>query len=305
MNLKSKQLIIETTNICPYHCEICPRTEYKNKREIMSMDLFKKIIDESIQLGVESYDFCGFGEPLTDKYLLDRFKLIKKLNPDAHIYISTNGFLLNHEKRKIVNNYVTELKISIYGISKYTYEKAHGRIKSYNIAMRNITQFLMNPKRKTYTIGNLTLIDTNNLELQQWIDYFEKLFDEITVWKPHNWAGLRSYRTINPDEQRTCGRPINGSPYIHVNGEVSPCCFDIIGQLSIGNIKEKTLEEIFHSQKYQYLLKKHLDNNFADILCQQCDQTINDHSVLIYSNKNRKVGELTSNKLKLKRDEEK
>ena len=37
--------------------------------------------------------------------------------------------------------------------------------------------------------------------------------------------------------------------------------------------------------------KKHQDNDFSDLICKNCDQTVNDDTVLVYkSNPLRKVG---------------
>ena len=298
MNLKSKQIIIETSNFCPYHCEMCPREKYPNRKEIMDMDLFKKIVDDSIEIGVTSYDFCGFGEPLTDKFLEKRFEYIREANPNSHIYISTNAYLLNDYFRKVVNEYVTEMKISIYGVSKEVYEKIHGKENIFEKAMNNITEFMTMDNRNTYVIGAYTLTSTNEHEMNQWIMKWEHIFDEITVWKSHNWAGLKNYRKIE-GVKRSCGRPINGPPYIHVNGIVSPCCFDIIGLLPLGDMNIDTFEDIYHSLEYDYILSKHMQHDFFGLLCDKCDQTVKDDTVLVYSNKKRSVGELTSNKLEL------
>ena len=73
MQLKNKQIIVETTNMCDAHCVICPREKYKEKRGVMDMKLFKKIIDDAAQYDLESTDTCGFGECFLDGYIFDRF----------------------------------------------------------------------------------------------------------------------------------------------------------------------------------------------------------------------------------------
>jgi len=49
MELKNKHISIETTNLCPAHCTICPREQLTQKLGIMDFDLFKKIIDDAAQ----------------------------------------------------------------------------------------------------------------------------------------------------------------------------------------------------------------------------------------------------------------
>ena len=66
MELRNKQVIIETTNICDAHCVICPREQFKSKLRMMDLGLFKKIIDDAVQYDVDSIDTCGFGEAFLD-----------------------------------------------------------------------------------------------------------------------------------------------------------------------------------------------------------------------------------------------
>ena len=50
-------------------------------------------------------------------------------------------------------------------------------------------------------------------------------------------------------------------------------------------------KEIMNSQEMKKIQKKHQDNDFSDLICKNCDQTVKDDTVLIYkSNPARKVG---------------
>ena len=56
MELRNKQIIMETTNVCDAHCVICPREKFTQKLQAMDMDLFKKIIDDAAQYNLQSID---------------------------------------------------------------------------------------------------------------------------------------------------------------------------------------------------------------------------------------------------------
>lgn len=197
-----------------------------------------------------------------------------------------------------VLKYIDILKISSYGMSKETYESVHrGHIK-YEQSMANIMQ-LLNEKERPYTIGLLVETDLNKDERDEWIRFWEPRLDEVFVWKPHNWVDYRSYREMDRSCQRTCGRPLNGPLYIHVDGTVSPCCWDINKRMVIGDINRQTIYEIIHSEVFAKIRHAHEMNNFSDLICCNCCQTNHRDDVLIYTNKGRQVGELTPNNIRL------
>lgn len=301
--LKSDMITIETTNMCPAHCVICPREKYIYRKQIMDFNLFKKIIDDASQYHVKTFDVCAYGEPFTDKLLFKRFAYAKEKIPDIQTYASSNCFLMEPSIFDDVIKYIDTLKISFYGMTKDIYEKSHRGKLIFEKSLSNILNFLEKIKdleKKPYIIGAFTTNGINDHEINDWIRFLEPRLDEVTVWKPHNWAGLRHYREIDRTKQVSCGRPSNGPPYVHVDGTVSMCCFDINRKLVIGDLKTQTLYDVFHSEAFKKLRKAHQTRSFKGYLCYNCDQTNLDPSVLIYANnKTRKVGQLTTNRLDL------
>lgn len=284
---------IETTNICPAHCICCPRESFTQKLESMDMSLFRKIIDDSVKYNFETYDLCGFGEPFADKNFIKKCEYIKEKAPNSKIYASTNCYLMDDRYYEDICKYIDILKISFYGINEVTYEKIH-RL-NIDRSWRNLEGFWSyKSNKKPHMVGLLVLLEENKNEIVRWKRVFEFMMDEVMIWKPHSWAGLKEYRTINRDKQVSCGRPINGPLYVHADGTVSPCCWDINKNLKIGDMRYQSIEEIYGSNLYKFYKTKHKQNNFSNLICENCDQTNPDPTNLIYSsNKNRKVGQLT------------
>lgn len=298
MKLKSKHISIETTNLCSAHCTICPREQLTQKLRIMDFDLFKKIVDDAAQYDITMLDTCGYGEAFTDNLLFKRFQYTRKKLPKAKIYVSSTCFLMTPDIYDKVIKYIDILKISVYGVTKNTYEKSHRGNLTFEKTYSNILGFLekiKDLKKRPYTIGLITVTNINKHEINDWIKFWEPRLDEIYAWLPHNYGGAKNYRTIDHAKQESCGRPFHGPPFIHVNGLVSVCCFDFNEKLIIGDMKTQTLYEIFHSEAYRKLKKAHQNKNFKDYLCYNCCQTNHDPSVLLYAtNKERKVGKLSS-----------
>lgn len=305
MELKNKQLIVETTNICDARCVTCPREQFSQKPLTMDMGLFKKIVNDAAQYGMESVDTCGFGEPLLDKHLFERFEVIRTKMPFAKIFCSTTGFHLDGEKWDDVIKYVDILKLSIYGVTKETYEKFHrGRLK-YEDSMANILGFLTYAKEaRPHTIGLFLETDLNRHERESWLRRWEPTLDEVMIWQPHNWVNGRHYRKMDYSRQRSCGRPENAPMYVHADGTVSPCCFDYNKGIKLGNLSEQTIEEVYKGEAYRNLREAHRDRQFLDYICKDCDQTNFNPGVLLYhSNPEREVGQLISNVKKVYKEE--
>lgn len=299
MELKDKQIEIETTNICPANCLTCPREQFTQKLGVMDFSLFKKIVDDAAPYGIKSVVLTGFGEPFTDKLFFKRCEYVREKMPEAKIYISTTCFLMTPDIYDDVIKYVDTLKISIFGLTKETYEKNHrGGIK-FEKSLANILGFLDKIKgleKKPYVAGLLVATDINKAEIKDWIKFWEAKLDEVFVWLPHNWTGARNYRTIDPVRLVSCGRPLKGPLYVHRDGTVSMCCFDFNKNLVIGDMKKQTISDIFHSKAFNKLKLAHQTKNFKGYICENCCQINLDPSVLLYaSNKKRKVGQITSN----------
>jgi radical SAM protein with 4Fe4S-binding SPASM domain len=296
MELRNKQIILETINICDAHCVICPREKFTQKPQAMDMGLFKKIIDDAAQYNLESIDTCGFGECFLDRTIFEKFAYIRHMLPKAKIYVSTTGFHMDKDKWESVINYIDILKLSIYGYTPETYEAFHrGKIKHEGV-MENILGFLNYKNGHPYTIGLFVETELNQHEKDDWINMWEPKLDEVFVWKPHNWVNGREYRKVDQTRQTTCGRPHNGPMYVHADGTVSPCCWDIHKQIKLGDLKEQTIEEIYKGQPYKALRHAHEKGFFGNHICRDCDQTNYNPEVLLYANNpTRRVGQITSN----------
>ncbi|MBU1600348.1 SPASM domain-containing protein [bacterium] len=58
-------------------------------------------------------------------------------------------------------------------------------------------------------------------------------------------------------------------PVIFHNGEVTVCCRDMYGLLTIGNIRKKSIKEVWQSNEYQRFRQMDLEGNLPS-LCQNC-----------------------------------
>ena len=149
----------------------------------------------------------------------------------------------------------------------------------------------MEVENKVYTVGNFIKMEENKHEMQEWIDTWQPKLSEVYVWKPHNYLDGRKYRDISNKKQTTCGRPLEGPLNIAVNGKAHVCCIDYNKLLVVGDANNMSINEIMNSKELKNIQEKHKKNDFSDLVCKDCDQTVHDENVLIYkTNPKRKVG---------------
>jgi organic radical activating enzyme len=288
---KNNEIRIEVTTKCNYKCIICPREELTRKIETMSFELFKSIFDK-INLEASQYNtltFPGMGEPLLDETLDEKIIYAKKQG--FTVLILTNGSFLDVERFKRLEKIgVDSIRVSLYGDTPDSYNTVHG-VKNTNYFRKikdNLTK-ISEIKKNTSLLLTYNFVDGyNNSTLEPWIEYWKDKVDLLEVWCPHNWVDGRSYRVVQQEKLKTCGRPWNTPLQIQADGTVNMCCFDFDGKLLLGDLKKQSLKEIFESTMFKKILKHHTSGDYSGsgLICENCDQRNSDKSdVMTYNSK--------------------
>jgi len=74
-----EDISLETTLNCNSRCLMCYHY-YKKLQGFMSMDLFKKIIDDCHQNGITTVGLSVYGEPFLDPYFFERVEYLRRYN---------------------------------------------------------------------------------------------------------------------------------------------------------------------------------------------------------------------------------
>ena len=297
-------LTIENTTYCSANCVMCPREQITFEKGNMPQKLFMKSIKEVQEFyrknnnEIKYLDFGGMGEPLLDPELKLKMKWMKDNYPATKINLTTNAQLLK-QKSDILCEYVDVLKISNYGFSKASFESIHRGSLIYEEVKHNLEEFLNIPlEKRPKVIMSFLMLEQNQGEEWDWLEFWKSKCEEIYIWKPHNWAGaMGGLHNLNYAESRSCGRPGNDFA-IRANGDVSICCWDFNRELSIGNISEMSFEDIYYGEKLRKIREMHDNRAFckSGTICEVCDQIFDRHDALVYSSKEDfVVGEITTN----------
>ncbi|MGN7614461.1 hypothetical protein ACQZV8_20525, partial [Magnetococcales bacterium HHB-1] len=63
----------------------------------MTLNLWKKIVLESKDLGIKLLDLCGFGDVFLDRNLFEKIAFAKSIHPDFQVFLSTTGIAMGNK----------------------------------------------------------------------------------------------------------------------------------------------------------------------------------------------------------------
>jgi len=274
------RLWIEPTSICNLKCAMCPNKSLeKSQLGMMDFDLFRKAIDEAKDF-VHDINIHHRGEALLHKRLFDMIRYAKQR--DVKLKLHTNATMLNEKNAKeLLESGLDFISFSFDGLDKDTYERYRVGAR-YKITVKNIKDFLrlkkVLKKKKPFTV--LELIDyikhDNKYSLNE-LSEFKRQFDELSLDKlvvknPHNFGGNIHLDATNGANAYSPCTYLWHSLVVLWNGDILPCTQDFNGELVLGNLKDKSLEEIFHGEELMSLRKKALTGDLSKLHpCSHCD----------------------------------
>ena len=267
-------LDIEITNRCNLKCPGCPRGEMGRSLGDMSLDLYKKIIEDS-----HPYVYFAwlhlFGEPLLNSNVSEMIGYASKRGISCGI--STNGTVLNEKLAKnLCLSGLDTIIISIDATTNRTYKKIRtgGNFKKLT---ENIEMFLNLPERQNInnTILQMVKMDNNRHEIEEFIKKWKGSDRSVHIKEEDSWAGhFKNKAQLYPLERFPC-RKLWERLTIDWQGNVSICCKDFRIQVNLGNIKNKSLNKIWNGQKMISLRKSLVKNELDKIpLCKSCNEWV-------------------------------
>jgi MoaA/NifB/PqqE/SkfB family radical SAM enzyme len=270
----SSTLMTGVTNICNAKCTFCayPKVVANKTLQtgVMSFEVFKKAVDEWASLGGQSLDLTPVvGDPLVDPGLLKKVDYAVRAGL-KNVFLTTNAILINKNDtyKKLIDLGIGGIYISTQGTSREAYEKIYG-VKHYDEAMSGIHN-LIKYNRSKGEPAHIVIRFRNHEKPGQIIrskDFQEKLkpyFSEkvrvnFTVdydnWggtiKPEDMSGSMRLRKLPPPLNVPCINLFNFT--VRHDGRVRLCGCRLAtndnDDLVVGDIREKTLEEISKSDE--------------------------------------------------------
>lgn len=287
------------TNRCTAQCAYCPREFiHAGGTGYMDFDLYKKIVDWAREKNIKTIGFAYFGEPLIHPRIIDMIDYGKKAG--LNMRLSTNGIALNQSMaEKILDYELDAIEISMDGYNEQEYFNGK-KVDKYKLAKANVLNLLDKAKaKKVKTVFNIHFVDAGNVSffnklrfIKFWREKLNGLRSATTFYyEPHNWAGTRNYireqmsfvdRLLSKWELKKPCVYLQGLN-INWNGDVYVCGSDPTPTAIIGNILDKSFEEIYNSDRRMNYLSEHENGTFKNLNCQVC--TVNSIFPLLFIKK--------------------
>ena len=312
---------IETTNACNMTCIFCPRTTLMTRKiEHLEEDVCDKIIEQMrpwteeewakweefvfTEYGIKNTEMNqnhfffyiiprvvvlhGFGDPLLDKKLARRVKLLTDKGIDT--YFSCNPSNINVKKNlEMMEAGLKYLKFSIDSIDDMVHKELRGKASNYTRAYEKIMTLLKEKEeRGLETTILITMIDLQRpTQMQEW-KQLQESFEGKDVYIYLKSQDQTWYEDIQgkKDLHAAAGRSIVWSEFcmypwvsltVKSNGEIAMCTEDYNNEIILGDANSNSLYDIWNGQLYGDFRMRHFTKKSGDpcMMCtDHCDKKV-------------------------------
>jgi radical SAM protein with 4Fe4S-binding SPASM domain len=232
----------------------------------MSYELYKRIFENGIPYAVK---LNWRGEPLLHKQIVNMIRYAKKKGV-LDVLMNSNGLLINKELIfDLAEAGLDWIIFSVDGATPETYNKIR-QGGDFEKLVKNIilTQFvLMQVKNRPKIRIQICEQPINQHEIEEWRELFGGYADQLRIGKLFDPQGKAGYRIPQPI---SCNSPWQRLT-IAWNGDIFCCPGDFLEKIKLGNIKDTSVREAWHSEQMNTLrktLKRY--GRKASELCRKC-----------------------------------
>ncbi|MCK5686576.1 radical SAM protein [bacterium] len=286
---------IETVGKCNFKCIHCPTGTNPNNRLILSPNKFDNIVSQFVDNDFIPRVVVLYhgGEPLLNKNLSQYIQIFKELGVKKTV-ITTNASLLTEERSKeIILAGLDEIKISFDGQSPDENNHIRRNGDFYRNA-KNVKVFYRLRKSLGHTnpsiiISNVqicnkeelkTIKDNQQVSFQHVPKFLTKYFSEecdgiefksfpAMVWPGYERFGNLDALYFDMPKPKYCGSMFETCTILS-NGNVVLCCYDLRGELVLGNVFKESIFDIWSSKTYSEIRANFKKQEYCDV-CRKCN----------------------------------
>lgn len=274
-----RRILFEMTSKCNYLCRMCPQNSFKRERMNIDKNLYKRVLDEIDDYGIEGLWTYHLGESLLHPDFKEIINYVSSKKNLGITWMSTNGeFFTEDISRFVVNSGIHYINFSAHAVTKETYgtiapEEKFDLVQSnleklYNIKMQSAGT------NKPFVHCQMIEQETTKHEVNFFIKKHHKLADIVSINMleyvnlPNNQFGTNQRnRTL----LESCLRVERNDCFIFSNGDVTLCDAAYNGEILLGNINQKTLYEIWNGDERKRILERNKAKKMYEIeFCRSC-----------------------------------
>lgn len=269
-------IIVEVTAFCNLECIMCPQKSLNREKGEMSLDTFKKIVDEVAIENINARLWLAImGEPLLLKDKLIEMIQYAKSKGLNSIHLNTNAtFLTNDMSDKLINSGVSEIIVGLDAFRKETYDIIRCK-GDFNKTVKNVEYFLDQLKKlkkdDLHLIMQFIVMDENEHEVEVFKEKWLSKGAIVKIRPKLGWGNSIQADNLNvPDSDRNFPCPwLVRTVSIHWTGKLAQCDGDFEGNYSPGDINIQSIKEIWETELNKRR-ERHWANDFTHELCTEC-----------------------------------
>ena len=274
-----RRILFEMTSRCNFLCRMCPQNNLKRPRMDMPGELYRKVIDEIDEYGIEGIWLYHLGESLLHPEFRENLKHIGTKKNLGIIWMSTNGRYFDEENlRAVLDSNIDYINYSAHAITEKTYDTV-APPGNFKFVQENLERFYKikgteNLPRKPFLHCQMIEQETTKHEVDAFINQHYKRADIVSinmleyVNMPNNSYG-KQQRDRKP--LTSCSRVTRNDCFICSNGHVTLCDAAYNGELYLGDVNTQSLYEIWNSAERKKILDLNKAGKMNEIeFCRQC-----------------------------------
>jgi len=221
---------------------------------------------------------AGLGEPLLDPELEEKVRLNKKVFPDAHVIVYSNGALLHQDRAKdLIESGVDTLSFSVNAFEPGTYHSIMKLDRDTTYSNINNLLDMRASVRKNAPRVHISLIRTEHVseeEVAIFKEYWESRADSVILPPRINWGGDMPFAQGRMEGRLPCAF-LWSILMVDWDGGVKRCCEDYDSRFPMGNILEQSPDAIFNSRMMMMNRKRQMVGDFnIPKMCKTCVETL-------------------------------
>jgi len=234
-------LEIETRSTCNRRCAACIRNSHPDREAIQSwfeinelpLEVIDRVMAQARALGCKTVVLSHYNEPLEDSRLANIATMAKSYDFER-VWAATNTDLMTAERAAELDGLFDTLFMAVYPTADFPY--------------RRPTPLLDGPRDR-----------------EERIVWLRSLFHktQLDIREPETDGGMHipsHFSPVHPVEALAkkyasypCHEPINRMIVNH-KGDMLMCCQDVVGHFDLGSVHEKSVEELWYSERHQTLV---------------------------------------------------
>lgn len=269
---------IDISNLCNSNCIWCLFKEYKEQHPyIMEKRLIEKAIIEFEEIHGKGICISGGGEPLMNPEA--EYAILKAKEAGLECALNTNGVKLNKLSLHAIDN-LSYIRVSLDAGSRESYIKLH-QVDDFNTVLNNIefikknskvvlgVGYLVHPENYKEIIDIAWTLDEMNVDYIQIRPLKNFILDEEQMEKVHSqidsmreFLKIKVYESFSKMDETIRKKEKAKKCYVNQlvanvgpDGYVYVCC-EQRGKLTLGNIKDQHLSDIWFSKMHREILDK-------------------------------------------------